>query len=115
MYEVLEFLKTIIQSTTNDTVKIKKSSLADIRICLQNAQEKIDFLQLESQFQQDELQQHKHHDTHQQRENNQVSNIEVDSHDVPCTREDLHQMQHLSLHFPSPLLDLGKSLSITST
>ncbi len=31
----------MIQSTTNDTVKINKSSLANIRICLQNAQERL--------------------------------------------------------------------------
>ena len=50
-YEVLEFLKILIESTTNDTVKINKSSLADIRICMKMAQEKIEFLQLETQLQ----------------------------------------------------------------
>jgi len=46
--EVLEFLKTLILSTTHDTLKVSKVSLTDIQVCLQNAQEKIDFLQLES-------------------------------------------------------------------
>ncbi len=53
--EVLEFLKTLILSTNHDTLKVSKVSLTDIQVCLQNAQEKIDFLQLESQLQQEEL------------------------------------------------------------
>jgi len=46
--EVLEFMKTMLQSTVHDTIKISKASLSDIQTCLQNAYEKIDFLQLES-------------------------------------------------------------------
>ena len=46
--EVLEFLRTLILSTTHDTLKVSKVSLTDIQVCLQNAPEKIDFLQLES-------------------------------------------------------------------
>lgn len=37
-------------------VKISKAFLTDIHSCLQNAQEKIDFLQPKSQLQQNELQ-----------------------------------------------------------
>ena len=81
--EVLEFLKTLIQSTSNDTFQISKASLSEIQTCLQNAQEKIDFLQLESQLQQEELHQKRHHSepvfvqniettTHQQQVNNAV-------------------------------------------
>ena len=42
--EVLEFLKTLILSTNHDTLKFNKVSLTDIQACLQNVQEKIDFL-----------------------------------------------------------------------
>ena len=41
--EVLEFFKTLILSTNHDTLKVGKVSLTDIQVCLQNAQEKIDF------------------------------------------------------------------------
>jgi len=53
--EILEFLKTLILSSNHDTLKVNKFSLTDIQVCLQNAQEKINFLQLESQLQQEEL------------------------------------------------------------
>ena len=57
-------------STTESTINISKETLFDIQTCLQHTQEKIDFLQIESQLQQDELQQYKHHDTNQQKINN---------------------------------------------
>ena len=72
--EVLEFLKTLILSTTHDTLKISKVSLTDIQVCLQNAQEKIDFLQLESRLQQEELKQRSHS------EPISVQNNETNSH-----------------------------------
>ena len=53
--EVLEFMKTLIQSTVDDTLQINKGSLSRIQTCLQYAQAEIDFLQLESQLQQEEL------------------------------------------------------------
>jgi len=58
--EVLEFLKTLMLSTTHDTLKVSKVSLIDIQVCLQNAQEKLVFLQLETQLQQEELKQRSH-------------------------------------------------------
>ena len=61
-------------------------------------------MQLESQLQQDELQQHKHHDTHQQRANGQVSNIEVDSHHVACTGADLHAEASIQPSPPKPII-----------
>jgi len=73
--EVLEFMKTLIQSTVDDTLQINIGSLSEIQTCLQNAQEKIDFLQLEYQLQQEELQQWSHHS-----ESVSVQNIEIDSH-----------------------------------
>ena len=60
-YEVLELLETLIQSNVDDKVKISKDSLFDIQKCIQNAQEKIEFLQLETKLQQEELQQWSRH------------------------------------------------------
>lgn len=53
--DVLGLLNTIIHFTIDGMVNIKKENLFDIQTCLRNAHEKIEFLQLESQFQQDEL------------------------------------------------------------
>jgi len=54
--DALKLLNTLIYSTIDGMVKVSKETLFDIKICLQNAQENIDFLQLESRLQQDELQ-----------------------------------------------------------
>lgn len=54
--ELLEHLKYIILSISHDTLKVRKDSLTDIQICLQNAHEKIEFLELESSHEQVELQ-----------------------------------------------------------
>jgi len=48
----LELLNTLIRSTVDEMVKINKTSLSNIKMCLQNAQENIEFLQLESKLQQ---------------------------------------------------------------
>jgi len=58
--EILELLDNLILSTIDNTVKISKDFLTDIHSCLQDVHEKIDFLQLESQFQQEELKQRSH-------------------------------------------------------
>ena len=50
--DALQLLNSLIFSTVDGTVKISKDFLSEIQICLQNAQEKIDFLQLKSQLQQ---------------------------------------------------------------
>ena len=50
----------MIQSTANDRIQINKDSLSEIQTCLQNAHDKIDFLQLESLLQQEEIQQSSH-------------------------------------------------------
>ena len=60
MDDVLELLNTLIHSSIDGMVKVSKDSLSNIQTCLQNAREKIDFLQLESQLQQEELQQWSH-------------------------------------------------------
>ena len=95
--EALELLNSLIHSNVDDVIKMSKNALCNIQICLLDAQEKIEFLQLESQLQQDELQQKSHHsepvsvqkivkDSHQQR----VGKVSVDPHSVPCTRADVH-------------------------
>ena len=59
--EALELLNNLIHSNVHDMVKMSKNALCNIQSCLQDAQEQIEFLQLESQFQQEELQQRSHH------------------------------------------------------
>ena len=59
--EALMLLNNLIHSNVDDMIKMSKNALCNIQICLQDAQEKIEFLQLESQLQQDELQQKSHH------------------------------------------------------
>ena len=54
--EALESLSNLIHSNVDDVIKMSKDALCNIKSCLQDAQEKIDFLQLESQLQQEELQ-----------------------------------------------------------
>ena len=104
--EVLEFLKTLILSTTHDTLKVSKVSLTDIQVCLQNSQEKIDILQLESQLQQEELKQRSHSEhvsvqnietaTHQQ----QVDNVTIHSDKVAR----LHVDAEVQLALPKPII-----------
>lgn len=78
--EVVELLNTLIQSTIEDIVKTNKATLANIKICLQHAQNKIDFLQLESQLQQDELQQKRHHFELFFVQNNPLFEVETNFH-----------------------------------
>jgi len=56
LYGVLELLNTLIHSSVENIVEINKDSLFEMQTCLQDAQEHIDFLQLESHLQQAELQ-----------------------------------------------------------
>ena len=49
--DVLEVLNTLIHSIVRDKIEIGKDTLSDIQTCLQNAQDKIEILQLESQLQ----------------------------------------------------------------
>ena len=71
---VLELLNTLIHSTMDNTIMIDKAIVANIQICLKNVQENIEFLQLESQLQQEELKQRSHS------EPVSVQKIETDSH-----------------------------------
>ena len=95
--EALMLLNDLIHSNVDDMIKMSKNALCNIQIGLQDAQEKIEFLQLETQLQQDELQQKSHHsepvsvqnilkDSHQNKEDK----VSVDSHSVHCTRAYVH-------------------------
>jgi len=55
--QMLEFLNNIILSTVEDMVKINKANLADIKRHLHYAHETVEFPQLESKLQRDEMQQ----------------------------------------------------------
>jgi len=94
--------------------KISKDTLSEIKICIQNPQENMEFLQLEYQFQRDELQQilfevltsgicHSRlfstqnnplfkvkTNTHQQPASDKISKVEEDSHSVPNATTYLH-------------------------
>jgi len=50
IHGLLELLSTLILSTGESTIKISKDTLFDIQTCLQYTQEKIEFLELESQL-----------------------------------------------------------------
>ena len=53
--EALVLLNDLIHLNVHDMIKMSKDALCKIHSCLQDAHEKIEFLQLESQLQQDEL------------------------------------------------------------
>ena len=61
--DLLNFLDTLILSIAKfeDTVKINKITLVGVQTCLQDAQGKIELLQLKSQFQQEYIQHNRHH------------------------------------------------------
>jgi hypothetical protein len=54
--ELLEFLNNLILSISKDTMKISKATFIDIKRHLHYAHETIEFIQLDSQPQCDELQ-----------------------------------------------------------
>ena len=106
----LELLRTLIMSTANSTVKINKASLSDIQTCLQYAQEKIEFLQLESQLQQEELKRRSHSepvsvqnneaDSHKQ----QVNIVQVHSDLVPNKAASVHADAETQSALPKPII-----------
>ena len=109
--KVLEFLKTLIHSTDHDIVNISKKSLSDIITCLRVAQEKNEFLQLESQLQREELKHKSHHfepvsvqniemDSHQQQE----YRVEFDSHSMPSSSTDMRAGVEIQSALPKPII-----------
>ena len=104
----LELLNTLIHSTVDEMVKINKTYLFNIKVCLQNAQENIEFLQLETKLQQEESQQWSHHS-----EPISVQKIETDSHkqqninvanSLPNTTTDLHADVKIQSALPKPII-----------
>ena len=73
--DALKLLNILIHSTVDEMVKVNKETLFDIQTSLQTAHENIEFLQLETKLQQEELQQWSHHS-----EPVSVQKIETDSH-----------------------------------
>jgi len=57
---ILELLNTLILCNFHNTIQINKDTLSNIRTYLQNAQDRIEFLQLKYQLQQNELQEKSH-------------------------------------------------------
>ena len=89
----LELLNTLIHSTVDEMVKINKTSLSNIKICLQNAHENIEFLQLETKLQQEELQQWSHLS-----EPVSVQKIETDSHKQQVNNVPVHSNKETVVH-----------------
>lgn len=89
---LLELLSTLILSTDGSTVKVNKNTLRDIQKSLQYAQEKIDFLRLESQLQQEELKQRSHS------EHVSVQNFETDPHQQQVNNVTVHSDKAVRLH-----------------
>ena len=109
--EALVLLNDLIHSNVDDMIKMSKDALCNIQSCSLYAHEKIEFLQLESQLQQDELQQKSHHsepvsvqkivkDSHQKKEDK----VADDSHWVHCTRADLHAYAATQPALPKPII-----------
>jgi len=108
---ILELVDNLILSTMDNTVKISKDFLTDIHSCLQDVHEKIDFLQLESHLQQEELKQRNHHSgyvsvqnietaTHQK----QVNNVTLDSYLVSNKAAVVHADVETQFALPKPII-----------
>jgi hypothetical protein len=81
--ELLELLNTLILSSVDNTVTTDIATLTDVLTCLQDSQDKIKFLQLESQLQQEEIQQKNHHSELVLVQNNSLFEFENDSYQQP--------------------------------
>jgi hypothetical protein len=88
--ELLELLNTLILSFVDNTVTTDIAILTDVLTCLQDLQDKIEFLQLESQLQQDEIQQKNHHSEPVLVHNNYLFKFENDPNQQP-TQEQLSE------------------------
>ena len=91
---ILESLDNLILSTMDNTIKISKDFLTDIHSCLQDVHDKIEFLRLESQLQQEELKQRSHS------EPIFVQKTEIDSHKVAVVHADAETQSTL----PKPII-----------
>lgn len=108
--EVLEFLKTLILFTNHDTLKVSKVSLTNIEVYLQNAKEKIDFLQFETQLQQEEVKQTSHSEPVSVQNNETGSHkyqdniVEVHSDPVPNKAAVVHADAETQSALPKPII-----------
>ena len=59
--DLVELLNTLLLSIIDNTIMVDKNNLTHIRNCIQDSQDTLEFLQLESQLQRDELQQKNQH------------------------------------------------------
>ena len=103
--DALQLLNSLIFSTIDGMVKVSNETLFNIQTFLQNAQENIEFLQLETKLQQEELQQKRHPSklvqnnslfdfetgSYQQPASHQVSNVEFDPHQLLISRAVSHK------------------------
>lgn len=55
--DLLQLLNNLMSSTIHNSVQVSKDTFSNIQSCLQYAEEKIEYLELEYQFQRDEIQQ----------------------------------------------------------
>ena len=91
--DALKLLNILIHSTVDEMVKVNKETLFDIQTSLQTAHENIEFLQLETKLQQEELQQWSHHS-----EPVSVQNNEADSHKQQVNNVTVHSDKAASVH-----------------
>ena len=101
--DVLGLLNALIHSTIDEMVKITMDNIFDIKICLQNGRDNIEFSHLESQLQQLELQQWSCHCEPISIQNNetnshkqQVNNLDS----VPNPTTDLHAKAKIQRALP---------------
>src|ERR1700733_5967802 len=83
--DALKLLNILIYSTVDELVKVNKEILFDIQTSLQTAHENIEFLQLETKLQQEELHQWSHLS-----EPVSVQKIETDSHKQQINNVTVH-------------------------
>jgi hypothetical protein len=81
--ELIELLNTLILSIVDNTITIDKATHTNVLTCLQGSQDKIEFLQLESQLQRDEIQQKNRHFELVLVQNNSLLEFENDSYQQP--------------------------------
>jgi hypothetical protein len=86
--ELLELLNTLILSSVDNTITFDIATLTDVRTCLQDSLDKIEFLQLESQLQQEEIQQKNIlHSELVLVQNNSLLEEDIDSDQQPVQKE----------------------------
>jgi hypothetical protein len=121
--ELLELLNTLILSYVENTVTIDIETLTDVLTCLQDSQEKIKFLKLESQLQQEEIQQKnlRHSKLVLVQNNHLFKEDDDDDPDQQPIQEQLSEttsdsmQMKLNFLFPSQSSDIGKKLGTIST